>query len=105
MQSSLDPVAARGRDSAPRRDTDADHAAHLHALIALRIYRGYVTPGEIADALPDDAAERTSVFAAASFSSTGGGAANARVPAASAAHRPAAWTKKVLRLEEIIALS
>ncbi|MEK7896055.1 RNA polymerase sigma factor region1.1 domain-containing protein, partial [Burkholderia contaminans] len=66
MQSSLDPGAARGRDSAPRRDTDADHAAHLHALIALGIDRGYVTPGEIADALPDDAAERTDVDAAAS---------------------------------------
>ncbi|VWD06380.1 sigma-70 family RNA polymerase sigma factor [Burkholderia contaminans] len=65
MQSSLDPGAARGRDSAPRRATDAEHAAHLHALIALGIDRGYVTHGEIADALPDDAAERTDVDAAA----------------------------------------
>ncbi|MCA8293895.1 sigma-70 family RNA polymerase sigma factor [Burkholderia sp. AU30198] len=65
MRSSLDPGAVHGRDSAPRRGTDAEHAAHLHALIALGIDRGYVTHGEIADALPDDAAERTDVDAAA----------------------------------------
>ncbi|MBN3844754.1 sigma-70 family RNA polymerase sigma factor [Burkholderia sp. Ac-20349] len=66
MQSLLDPGPARGRDSAPRRGTDTERAAHLHALIALSIDRGYVTHGEITDALPDDAAEDADVDAAAS---------------------------------------
>ncbi|WP_338640437.1 sigma-70 family RNA polymerase sigma factor [Burkholderia pyrrocinia] len=67
MQSLLDPGHARGHDSAPRGGTDAQRAEHLHALIALGIDRGYVTRGEIVDALPDDAAEGADFDAAASM--------------------------------------
>ncbi|MDN7458281.1 sigma-70 family RNA polymerase sigma factor [Burkholderia cenocepacia] len=69
MPSSLDAGPARERDGAPSpcRGAHADRAAHLHALIALGIDRGYVTHGEIADALPDDAADGADVDAAASM--------------------------------------
>ncbi|CAB3757769.1 RNA polymerase subunit sigma-70 [Burkholderia puraquae] len=67
MPSLLDPGPARGHDSAPRRGTDAERAEHLHALIALGIDRGYVTHGEVADALPDDASEGTDLDASASM--------------------------------------
>ncbi|QRR16228.1 sigma-70 family RNA polymerase sigma factor [Burkholderia sp. MS389] len=71
MRSSLDAGPARERDDASRRGADAERAVHLHALIALGIDRGYVTHGEIADALPDalpdNAAERADVDAAASM--------------------------------------
>ncbi|NTZ83983.1 hypothetical protein FCJ61_13490 [Burkholderia metallica] len=67
MRSSLDAGPARERDRASRRGADAERAVHLHALIALGIDRGYVTHGEIADALPDEAAERADVDAAASM--------------------------------------
>ncbi|RQS66895.1 RNA polymerase subunit sigma-70 [Burkholderia sp. Bp8963] len=63
MRSVLD----RAHDSAPRGGADAERAEHLHALIALGIDRGYVTRGEIVDALPDDAAEGTDFDAAASM--------------------------------------
>ncbi|WP_027781369.1 MULTISPECIES: sigma-70 family RNA polymerase sigma factor [Burkholderia] len=71
MPSALDAGPARERDGAPRRGADAERAVHLHALIALGVERGYVTHGEIADALPDassdDAAERADFDAAASM--------------------------------------
>ncbi|WP_375167776.1 sigma-70 family RNA polymerase sigma factor [Burkholderia pyrrocinia] len=67
MQSLLDPGHARGHDTAPHRGADAERAAHLHALIALGIDRGYVTRGEIVDALPDEAAEDADFDAAASM--------------------------------------
>ncbi|BAX60921.1 sigma-70 family RNA polymerase sigma factor [Burkholderia stabilis] len=67
MQSLLDPGHARGHDSAPRGGADAERAEHLHALIALGIDRGYVTRGEIVDALPHDAAEGADFDAAASM--------------------------------------
>ncbi|MGU7773404.1 sigma-70 family RNA polymerase sigma factor [Burkholderia sp. MR1-5-21] len=65
MQSVLE--RERGHDSTPRDGADADRTAHLHALIALGIDRGYVTRGEIVDALPDDAAEGADFDAAASM--------------------------------------
>ncbi|WP_254617184.1 RNA polymerase sigma factor region1.1 domain-containing protein [Burkholderia metallica] len=67
MPSSLDAGPARERDDASRRGADAERAAHLHALIALGIDRGYVTHGEIADALSDERVERADVDAAASM--------------------------------------
>ncbi|QVN20876.1 sigma-70 family RNA polymerase sigma factor [Burkholderia pyrrocinia] len=67
MQSLLDPGHARGHDSAPRGGANAERAEHLHALIALGIDRGYVTRGEIVDALPDDAADGADFDAAASM--------------------------------------
>ncbi|WP_321855653.1 sigma-70 family RNA polymerase sigma factor [Burkholderia cenocepacia] len=67
MPKSLDAGPARERDDASRRGADAERAVHLHALIALGIDRGYVTHGEIADALPDEMVERADVDAAASM--------------------------------------
>ncbi|RQS25359.1 RNA polymerase subunit sigma-70 [Burkholderia sp. Bp8992] len=61
------PDVGPARDGASRRGADAESAAHLHALVALGIDRGYVTHGEIADALPDDAADGADVDAAASM--------------------------------------
>ncbi|AYZ62875.1 sigma-70 family RNA polymerase sigma factor [Burkholderia multivorans] len=66
MRSVLDRGRERGNMSEPRCGTDAERAAHLHALIALGIERGYVTHGEIVDALPEDAAEGADFDAAAS---------------------------------------
>ncbi|WP_241022302.1 sigma-70 family RNA polymerase sigma factor [Burkholderia sp. Ac-20353] len=63
MRSVLD----RAHASAPRCGADAERAEHLHALIALGIDRGYVTRGEIVDALPDDAAEGTDFDATAAM--------------------------------------
>ncbi|MDF3094795.1 sigma-70 family RNA polymerase sigma factor [Burkholderia semiarida] len=67
MQSSPDAGPARERDGVSRRGAAPDRAAHLHALIALGFDRGYVTHGEIADALPDDAADGADFDAAASM--------------------------------------
>ncbi|MCA8001728.1 sigma-70 family RNA polymerase sigma factor [Burkholderia metallica] len=67
MPSSLDAGPAREGNGGPPRDADAVRAEHLHALIALSIDRGYVTHGDIADALPDDAAEGADFDAAASM--------------------------------------
>ncbi|MDW9229922.1 sigma-70 factor, region 1.1 family protein [Burkholderia cepacia] len=67
MQSSLDPGRGREHDSVPRGGTNAERTDRLNALVALGIGRGYVTRGEIVDALPDDAADGTDFDAAASM--------------------------------------
>ncbi|KVK78640.1 RNA polymerase subunit sigma-70 [Burkholderia cepacia] len=67
MQSLLDSGRARERDGVPRGGTNAERTDHLNALVALGIGRGYVTRGEIVDALPDDAADGADFDAAASM--------------------------------------
>ncbi|MFP5303543.1 RNA polymerase sigma factor region1.1 domain-containing protein, partial [Cobetia sp. SIMBA_158] len=52
--------------TAGRDDGAAPHAvAHLHALIAAGLSRGFVTRGDIIDALPDDDANDSGVDAVA----------------------------------------
>ncbi|WP_334045943.1 sigma-70 family RNA polymerase sigma factor [Burkholderia cepacia] len=67
MQSLLDPGRGREHDGAPRGGTNAERTDRLNALVALGIGRGYVTRGEIVDALPDDAADGADFDAAASM--------------------------------------
>ncbi|WP_321841960.1 sigma-70 family RNA polymerase sigma factor [Burkholderia cepacia] len=67
MQSLLDPGRGREHDGVPRGGTNAERADRLNALVALGIGRGYVTRGEIVDALPDDAADSADFDAAASM--------------------------------------
>lgn len=56
------PVRAAGHDG------DAPpHAAHLHALISTGLTRGFVTHGDIIDALPDDDAHQGGVDATAAM--------------------------------------
>ncbi|EMD9441987.1 sigma-70 family RNA polymerase sigma factor [Burkholderia cepacia] len=67
MQSLLDPGREREHDGVPRGGTNAERTDRLNALVALGIGRGYVTRGEIVDALPDDAADGADFDAAASM--------------------------------------
>ncbi|WP_416269175.1 sigma-70 family RNA polymerase sigma factor (plasmid) [Burkholderia cepacia] len=67
MQSSLDPGRGREHDGVPRGGTNAERTDRLNALVALGIGRGYVTRGEIVDALPDDAADGADFDTAASM--------------------------------------
>ena len=72
MQSLLDPGRGREHDGAPRGGANAERTDHLNALVALGIGRGYVTRGEIVDALPDDASDGADFDAAASMLGEGG---------------------------------